>query len=213
MKSLFQLEDFGSPRRAAVAPAPVPPVDSVPEPLPSGPTPEEMEAFRTEAYEQGYQAGWDDAVNAQSQDKTRIGAEFARNLQDLGFTFHEAKSHVIKTLEPLLTEMVTKVLPTLVSETLGQTIIEELIPFAEEASDAVVQIVVAQGCKSSIEAIIDTSLTIPLEIIEEPSLADGQVFLRMGELEKKIDMDSAIERIGEAINSIYALNKEALKHG
>lgn len=212
MKTFLQLEDFGSPRRVAT-PTPTPALQSAPEPVSTGPTPEELEALRTEAYEQGYQAGWDDAVNAQSEDKTRIGAEFARNLQDLGFTFHEAKSHVMKTLEPLLSEMVTKVLPNLVSETLGQTIIEELIPFAEEASDAVVQIVVASGCKGSIEAIIDTSLTIPLEIIEEPSLADGQVYLRMGELEKKIDMDSAIERIGDAISSIYALNEEALKHG
>jgi flagellar assembly protein FliH len=119
----------------------------------------------------------------------------------------------MKTLEPLLAEMITKVLPSLVSKTLGRTIIEELIPFAEDASDAPVQIIVSPGSRSSIEALIDVSLTIPLQIIEEVSLADGQVYLRMGELEKKIDMDSAIERIGLAISSVYELNEEALKHG
>jgi hypothetical protein len=86
-------------------------------------------------------------------------------------------------------------------------------PFAEDVSDAPIQIVVAPSGRAAVEALVDTSLTIPLEIIEEPSLADGQVYLRMGELEKKIDMSGAIERIGNAINAIYALNEEAINHG
>lgn len=209
MKHLFPLEDFGIPtkqmrKREVEVAAPV--VDT-------GPSSAEIEANRMAAYEQGYKAGWDDAVQAESDDRSRIGADFARNLQDLGFTFHEAKSHVMSALEPLLTEIVSKVLPQLVSETLGQTILEELLPFAEEVADAPIQIVVAPSGREAVEALIDTSLTIPIEIIEEPSLADGQVYLRMGDLEKKIDMDSAIERIGHAIKSIYALNEEAMKHG
>jgi flagellar assembly protein FliH len=209
MKHLFPLEDFGvsekrSRQREQVAVEPM---------VQKGPDPAEIETNRMAAYEQGYKAGWDDAAQSQSDDHNRIGADFARNLQDLGFTFHEAKSHVMKALEPLLTEIVSKVLPQLVSETLGQTILEELLPFAEEVSDAPVQIVVAPSGRAAVEALIDTSLTIPLEIIEEPSLADGQVYLRMGELEKKIDMDDAIERIGTAIKSVYALNEEAMKHG
>jgi flagellar biosynthesis/type III secretory pathway protein FliH len=209
MKHLFPLEDFGisevrERKRAQVAQEPA---------AVQGPSFAEIEADRMATYEQGYKAGWDDAAQTQSDDQSRIGADFARNLQDLGFTFHEAKSHVMKALEPLLVEIVSKVLPQLVSETLGQTILEELLPFAEDVSDAPIQIVVAPSGRAAVEALVDTSLTIPLEIIEEPSLADGQVYLRMGELEKKIDMSGAIERIGNAINAIYALNEEAINHG
>jgi flagellar biosynthesis/type III secretory pathway protein FliH len=209
MKHLFPLEDFGisevrERKRAQVTQEPA---------AVQGPSFAEIEADRMATYEQGYKAGWDDAAQTQSDDQSRIGADFARNLQDLGFTFHEAKSHVMKALEPLLVEIVSKVLPQLVSETLGQTILEELLPFAEDVSDAPIQIVVAPSGRAAVEALVDTSLTIPLEIIEEPSLADGQVYLRMGELEKKIDMSGAIERIGNAINAIYALNEEAINHG
>ncbi|WP_321367266.1 flagellar biosynthesis protein [uncultured Celeribacter sp.] len=212
MSSLFPLEDFGAapkPRAKAqkvqdVVPQPAPPVR---------PSEEEIEANRMAAYEQGYKAGWDDATRAEGEDQSRIGAEFARNLQDLGFTFHEARSHVMKALEPLLTEMVSKVLPNLVNETLGQTILEELLPMAENASDAPIQIVVSPASRPAIQRLIDDSLTIPLDIIEEPSLAEGQVYLRMGELEKKIDMDAAVDKIGKAINAVYALNEEAMKHG
>ncbi|EKE74656.1 MULTISPECIES: hypothetical protein [Roseobacteraceae] len=211
MKSLFPLEDFGATpkkaptRQTAQTPAPAAP--------PVGPTPEEIETNRMAAYEQGYKAGWDDAATAEAEDQGRIGAEFARNLQDLGFTFHEARSHIMKALEPLLSEMVAKVLPQLVTETLGQTILEHLLPMAEEASDAPIQIVISPASRPAIQRLIDESLTIPLEIIEEPSLADGQVYLRMGELEKRIDMDAAVDKIGQAINAVYALNEEAMKHG
>jgi flagellar assembly protein FliH len=209
MKHFFPLEDFGAPAKRAQPRQNIPPK---PAPV-KGPSPAEIETNRMAAYEQGYKAGWDDVVQSQTDDQSRIGADFARNLQDLGFTFHEAKSHVMKSLEPLLSEVISKVLPKLASETLGQMILEELLPFADEVSDAPIQIVVAPSGRAAIEALVDTSLTIPLEVLEEPSLADGQVYLRMGDLEKKIDMDNAIERIGDAIKSIYKVNEEAMKHG
>lgn len=208
MKSLFPLEDFSARRDLGEDP------DTLSAPQASaGPSLEDVEAAKVEAYDQGYQAGWDDAVRAQSQDKERIGADFARNLQDLGFTFHEARSHVINTLEPLLSEMISKVLPKLVDQTLGQTILEELLPLAEKASDSPVQIVVAVGKKAAIEALVDHSLTIPVEVQEEPTLTEGQVYLRLGELEQHIDMDGAIERIHDAINAVYSINEKALQYG
>ena len=68
-----------------------------------------FEEHRLEAYEQGYKAGWDDAATAQADDHTRISAGFARNLQELSFTYHEAKGQILGSLEPLLKEMVTKI--------------------------------------------------------------------------------------------------------
>lgn len=208
MKSMFPLEDFGmtaqAVRSASAEPSAAPA---------AGPSPAEIETARMAAYEQGFKAGWDDATHAEAENQMRIGAEFARNLQDLGFTFHEARSHIMKALEPLLTEMVSKVLPQLVAETIGHTILEEILPLAENASDAPIQMVISPNSLPAVKKILDVSVSVPLEIIEEESLADGQVFLRLGDLEKKIDMDSAVEKIGEAIRSVYTLNEEAMKHG
>ena len=208
MKRMFPLEDFGGLR-----PAPKPKTASTSQPQQQGIDETQVESIRMAAYEQGYKAGWDDAARAEAEEQSRIGAEFARNLQDLGFTFHEARSHIMKALEPLLTEMVGKVLPQLVSETLGQTILEEILPLAADASDAPIQLLISPRSLPAVKPLLDSSLTVPLEIIEEESLADGQVFLRLGDIEKKIDMDAAVEKIGTAIQSIYALNEEAMKHG
>ena len=176
-------------------------------------TPHMLESTRLESYEAGYQAGWDDATQAETNEQGRIGAEFARNLQDLGFTFHEARAHVMQALEPLLAGMVQRVLPKLVSETMGQTIIEELLPLATDAADTPIEVVVSPSSRPVLEGLLSTATTVPFTLVEEPTLAQGQVFLRSGKTERHIDFASAIDRIGTAIDGLYELNEKAFRNG
>lgn len=175
--------------------------------------PEAVETARLEGYEAGYKAGWDDATRALSEDQSRIGAEFARNLQDLGFTFQEARAHVMHALEPLLAGMVERVLPRLVSDTIGHTIVEELLPLASDAADAPIEVVVSPASRPALENLLSASVSVPFDLIEEPTLAEGQVFLRSGKLERHIDFTSAVERIGAAVRGLYDLNERAFQNG
>ncbi|WP_300515660.1 flagellar biosynthesis protein [Aliiroseovarius sp.] len=213
MKPVFPLEEFdaadlssssANPKPAAAAPPP--------SPTPTVPV-EEFEKVRLEGYESGYQAGWDDATRADSEGQSRIGAEFARNLQDLGFTFHEARSHVMHALEPLLTGMVEKVLPQIISQTVGQTIIEELLPLASDAADTPIEVVICPTSRPALETLLSEASSVPFVLREEDSLAEGQVFLRSGKSEKHLDLTGAVDRIGNAINGLYELNEKAFQNG
>jgi len=168
---------------------------------------------RLASYERGYQAGYDDAAVAATEDQTRISAEFSLNLQDLGFTFHEARSHVIRSLEPLLLALVEKLLPDLVAQTMGQRILEEIIPLAETAADTPIQVVVAPSCLAAIEPLLKSATTCPLELVEEPSLGPGQVFLRSGKFEKQIDMQSVLGAITDAMSALERENSGVFAHG
>jgi len=179
----------------------------------SPPSTEAIETSSLDGYEAGYQAGWDDATRAQTEEQSRIGAEFARNLQDLGFTFQEARAHVMHALEPLLAGMVERILPRLISETIGQTIIEELMPLASAAADAPIEVVVSPASLPALDALLAGATSIPFSLVEEPTLAEGQVFLRSGKIERHIDFTSAVDRIGAAINGLYELNEKAFNHG
>jgi len=205
------LEDF-STGQANLRESPCAPLDAGSGQA-STPSKEVIEASRLEGFEAGYQAGWDDATRAQAEEQGRIGAEFARNLQDLGFTFQEARAHVMHALEPLLSGMVEKVLPRLVSETIGQTIIEEVMPLAATAADTPIEVVVSPASRPVLDELLAKTLSIPFELVEEPTLAEGQVFLRSGNLERHIDFTTAVDRIGAAINSLYELNEKAFNHG
>lgn len=172
-----------------------------------------IERVRLEGYEKGYKEGWDDAARSELEEQGRIGVEFARNLQDLGFTFQEARSHVLHALEPLLAAMVEKVLPDLVSQTVGQSVLDELMPLAAEAADTPVEIVAGPDSLALIEPMLSAAKGIPFRLVSEPTLAEGQVYLRSGENEKHLDFPRAVDRIGNAIKGLYELNERAFQNG
>jgi flagellar assembly protein FliH len=197
--ALLALEDFAVKSQPSETPA-----ETIPRAM--------AEAEKVTSYEQGYQAGWDDATRAQTEDQTRIGAEFARNLQELSFTFHEARAHVMQAMEPLLTELVETVLPSLVSETLGQRILDELRPLIEDGADSPVELVVSPSSRSALQQQMDAAKTVAIRLTEEPSLAEGQVYLRIGKIERQIDMSGALANISDAIRALYSVNERTLKH-
>ncbi|MDJ0825792.1 MAG: flagellar biosynthesis protein [Rhodobacter sp.] len=178
----------------------------------SGPTDVIEDAARMAAYEKGYQAGWDDAAQAEAADQTRIGTEFARNLQELSFTFHEARAYVIQSMEPLLSEITCKLLPVLMSEALTETVLQELRPLVEDCADTPIDLVVAPESRAALEARVPDMVSAAVRIAEEPSLAAGQVYLRLGKTERKIDLSGAQSRIVAAIRALLVQNEKVLKH-
>ncbi len=167
----------------------------------------------TKNYEHGYKAGWDDAAQAADEEQVKFTAEFSHNLQDLGFTFHEARSHVIHSLEPLLLALVEKLLPELVAQTVAERILEEIAPLAQKYADTPIQVVTSPANCAALEPILSASASWPLELVEEPSLGPGQVFLRSGKVEKHVDMDSVVTAITSAITAMGEENKGAFAHG
>lgn len=195
----LQLEVFDAPQRAApraeIAQA-------------------ELEEVRLQAYEQGYTAGWDDAVAAQEAEVARLRGELGRNLEDLSFTYHEAHSHVLRTLEPLLHDMVTKVLPALARETLGQIVLEHLRPLAQQLTGAPITVVTNPVNRATIERLLVAEAKFPLVVREEDSLGEGQVYLKLGEVETQIDLDGVIAAMAAAVSTFFRIERqEDRRHG
>ncbi len=76
----------------------------------------DIEDVRLQAYDNGYAAGWEDAATAAAQEQDRISSEIANNLQRLAFTFQEVRSHVLKSVQPVVTQIATQLLPQLAQE-------------------------------------------------------------------------------------------------
>ena len=172
-----------------------------------------LEDIRMQAYEQGYTAGWDDAAAAQSEDKSRIQADFARNLQSLGFTFQEARMHVLRAIQPLLYEIVTCLLPQVARESLASVALETLMPLADEMADAPVTLVVSPASRPAVEALLEQATGLPLTVIEEPTLGDGQVYFRLGNIETRLDLDRATTEIASAVRDFFDLTEKDQRYG
>ena len=201
MAASLLLEDFNS--HGTVSPGEPP--------APAGPDPAEAE--RLAAYEEGYRAGWDDAARAEAETQDRIGAEFARTLQEIGFTFHEARAQVVAAMEPLLAQMVGTLLPGLAEEALLHTIRETMGHMIAEAGDAPLELVVAPPDRMAAEKRLLPEAPMPLAVIEDEALAPGQAQLRAGRVERHVDLSGALDRIRAAARDFQGLSERTREHG
>ncbi|MFV2034622.1 MAG: flagellar biosynthesis protein [Halocynthiibacter sp.] len=175
----------------------------------SGNSPVVTEEQKLESFEKGYKAGWDDAAKAQRDDKSRISADFERNLQGLSFTFHEARAQMLKDLRPLLSDMVSKVLPGLVERNLPEIVVGNILEIARTNLDTQIELVVAPNNRQAIETLLGQQDQLPLQITSEPSLGDGQVYLRFADSEIQFDLHAVTDQIGHAIDDFYTLHEKA----
>ena len=164
-----------------------------------------LEEAKLGSYDAGYSAGWEDAAAAQTGEQFQIRADLARNLQSLGFTYQEARMHILRSIEPLLQEMVGRLLPELARETLAPIVLEVLMPMAEKLADAPVTLVLNPAARTAVEALLEQATGMPLTLIEEPSLGEGQVYLRMGGAEISVDLDRATAEITAAVRGFFDL--------
>jgi flagellar biosynthesis/type III secretory pathway protein FliH len=172
-----------------------------------------LEEARLQAFEQGYTAGWDDAAANQNEDQTRLKADFARNLQSLGFTFQEARMHVLRSIRPLIEELVTCLLPQVARDALASVALETLMPLADQMADAPVTLVLNPASRTAVETLLEQATGLPLTVIEEPTLGEGQVYLRLGDIETRVDLDGATLQITRAVKDFFDLTEKDERYG
>ncbi|PZQ97619.1 MAG: flagellar biosynthesis protein [Cereibacter sphaeroides] len=168
---------------------------------------------RLASYEQGYAAGWEDCASSQEEDHRKLTAELGRNLQALSFTYHEARAHILRSVGPLVQEITLSLLPVAAKAALAPKVLESLLPQIEATVDVPVLLVVNPAAATAVAALVQDQSGLNITIREEPSIGEGQVYLRFGETETRLDLDRAKEEIAAAVRSFFELNEKERKYG
>lgn len=192
------LEDFGEPAAAQPAPAL------------AG---EALEAHRLEAFEEGYRAGWDDAVKAQAEEESRVRADLARNLQEMSFTYHEAYAQVSRALAPLFERIADTLLPSAVRDSLGSHVVEQLTALAREGAEGVAEVAVAPESEAAVAALLEEGLPCQVRLRSDAMLGAGQAEITFGHVEREIDLDAALAAINDAIHAYFHETETEKRHG
>lgn len=167
-----------------------------------------LEEAKLASYESGYSAGWEDAASAQAEDRARVSSDLARSLQSLSFTYHEARAHILKAVDPLLREVVGRLLPVIARDALAPIVLDALMPLAEELVDAPIVIVLNPAARPAVEDLLAQATGLPLTLQEEPTLGEGQVYLKLGDVEREVNLDRAIAQISAAVRGFFDLSRK-----
>jgi flagellar assembly protein FliH len=165
--------------------------------------PGQVEDIRLQAYENGYAAGWEDAAAAAQHERENLSAEVINNLQRLAFTYHEARNHILRSVQPLLEQVVSVFLPGLAREALAPVILDRLMPLIDQSAEAPVQLLLNPVARPAVEKLLAEAAGMDLSIIEEPTLGEGQVYLRIGDVQERVDIDAALAELLAAVADFF----------
>ncbi|MBJ3763193.1 hypothetical protein ILP92_10595 [Maribius pontilimi] len=168
---------------------------------------------RMASFDEGYAAGWEDAETATRGEQDQAHAAMRAHLQDLSFTYHEARAHVMRGLQPLLVAIVRQAVPDILQKTLGQRLIAEVEAMAEDVDGTDMELLVAPGQAAAANDLLDGITALPFAVAEDPTLAEGEIHLRMGAREREIDLNALRDGLDDALQALDTLNKETLANG
>lgn len=173
----------------------------------------DVEDIRLQSYESGYSAGWEDAVSAAADEKGALSAEVANNLQRLSFSYHEARTQLLRSIRPILAQIISRFLPELARSTLAPIVLDRLAPLVEDAAEAKVVLMLHPSVRESVEALLSQGAGFDLSIVEEPTLGPGQVYLRFQEAEECIDVDAALSEVASVVRDFFDCCEREVEHG
>ncbi|GAA6208928.1 flagellar biosynthesis protein [Cognatishimia sp. WU-CL00825] len=164
------------------------------------------------AYEDGFKAGWEDAMAANAQDKTALSATLASNLRDLAFTFFEARSATLENLDEMVDVMVAKALPEIARATLGLRLAQLLRGLSHQGEDAEIELCANAGDVAAIQAIMTDVPGVALGVVADPKLPEGCVQWRIQDQEHQLDIESLISEINTAVRGFLHEMKKEKRH-
>ncbi len=171
-----------------------------------------LEEQRLAAFEQGYGAGWEDAVQAQEQTGTQLSSDLSATLSDLSFTYQEALTRMTLSLEPMFQSLVQTILPETIEHGFAKRLTEQLCDMAREQVGQPLQLTVPAGTWDQVEAMLPQDISPRPQVIEDVSLQPGQARLQVGIAQREVDCAALLSSIAATFDAYLFEAKEALSN-
>lgn len=199
MSTTHLFQDFGTMKPAAVGKLSL--------------TTEEIEDLKLQAFEDGYQAGWEDAVKAQDKSLTHVSAGLANSLQTASFEYHELRSTMNAAVQSIMAEVVQTILPAAARASLGAHIRDFVLAQARAAMDRRIEITVAPASEEAVRSLLSSDLPEPFEIATDPDMSPDLAMLRLGAGEVEMNLGKTVADITAAIETYFENQNTEVRDG
>jgi len=169
----------------------------------------QSEEMKLEAFENGYKAGWEDAATSHADNLDNVSVELGRNLQELSFTFHEARTQVLKDMRIVFEELISKILPKVAAQTLPRVIAEQINEIAGNDISSHIELRVHPSSESIVRQFVAAQSHLKVKVVAEPSFGEGQARLVFIGGEQNIDLSKVLEIAAQKIEGFFNLNEKA----
>lgn len=159
------------------------------------------EEARLEGFENGYKAGWEDAIKAHEKDSERVAADLAQSLQDMSFTYAEVQSKLLGGLSPIISQITHALLPRIAIETFGAQISAEILSLVKDAAPGAVELTISPDASAVLRAQLNEKIPLPFTLAEDAELAPGIAFVRAGNQEREINIDAVLKGVTDAMTA------------
>lgn len=171
-----------------------------------------LEDERLAAFEQGYTAGWEDAVKARGSDHERLVSHLSRALEDMSFTYHEALTEMTGAARSVFEAVLDQLLPETLEPVFVGSLADRLTALAQEKAAASLELVLPVGTGAFFGGAVEAPAGLPLVLSEDPELLPGQAIIRLDTDEEFIDLSGLIAEIDTSIRATLASRDESADH-
>ena len=171
--------------------------------------PDPEDETRLAIFDEGFQAGWDDATQALRTEADTALSGISQRLQDMSFTFEEARTKLLGAQVPVLTQMIGKVLPAAAEASLAPRLRQEIDRMLAGELEGSITISVAPQSLEAMENCLQSVMTRPFSVAPDPLLEPGEVLLEVGERAREVNCDHFVQEISGALDAYLNLAAEA----
>lgn len=163
-----------------------------------------LEEERLSAFEQGYQAGWDDSLKAAGGAERQLLEEISKALSDLGSCQNEVYRELLTNMRPVIGSLVEAVLPSVLKENLGIQLSSLIQDYVEKNGTAGIVVSIAKGQSDLLSDVTSILSNFSADIQEDAVLEPYQVRVSFaGKNEVEIDPEALMKQIKVSIESFF----------
>lgn len=175
-------------------------------------TPSEIEELHQQTYQRGYRQGEEDAHAAHEAMQNAQRDAIIQHLNDLAFTYHEARQNLLKELSPLMRVISEKILPDMARHSLAPRIADLFMEKIRDGAECPVRICAPSAVLDGVRACLSGVDPLPVEYIVAEDGASTAALVSFAGQERKLDLGDLVARIDIALATCFAPERKAVSH-
>lgn len=161
----------------------------------------------------GHAAGFAAGQAVLESHENRLREGIVQAILDLNFTYAEARTQVLASLAPLLSRVVSQILPALTHEMTVPHIVEMMMDAARRDSAAPMALSVHPDVLPALQSLWPATTATLVTLAADPALSPGQALMRHQETETLLDLDGVLDRVRDIFSTLTAETLERPQYG